>query len=453
MAWDFAPTAFTSNGTDYSGAVTAIDEWPPVGGAGELLQSLATAAAATRIGTVDFDLSTADNLDRGLMMVMVHAGTQAGGWTVSAQLRVTGGDVGAPVVVSRPGESGVNKYSFFYWPDSVLSTVAGDPDTVQVRWTATNLHSGSQQHRINAIHMWVSPLTGAPPLPPGLAEADVVAAWDLNATFSLWSDGGAIEHLPDLIGGSHLVRSQGSMAFEDDDAVVPAAGIPSDTLYGGQIPATMSNAWMVHVIKTAPDPLLEDHEPVISNFINEGAVDGGAVPFASINYKCLSTLDIGEGLVGGWGLMCNNLSVHSFSDGWDDNGTAFPGSTWFLQVVNVRSGASTERMYVSTGAPITASDIVINEDGGGTTSQLRSIGLLNREDGSRGRAGWWAASYIMDGSLTEEEALFNANVIGDFHELFAFGDSPSPGDSPGDSPVDGDPFPHTCFSRQWRRCC
>lgn len=416
MASEFPPTAVTHNGSDYTGAVTAIDEFPPAGGgAGERLQSAPTANGAARLVTIDFDLTTADEF-REITLLLRHLTTitAGSGWSTSAQLIVNGSNEGSPVVVSMSTPPLANqKYTRFRWPSSVNAAVAADPSTVQVALTSTNNTGVSALHHIDMARMYTSPFT-ATQEPWGIPTADIIEGWDALWTqneLAYWTDGGPVTLVPALKGGDHmLLHNTGTAVFEDDGAL-PAAIIPTDARWTTQLPANYTDFWRIGVIRTPnPVPTNDGNSQVEMTGSNEW--HNGGTTNNKVFITGLAANASGTG--GSWVLMCS-------PDGAETDhirGTVtVPADTEFVVLCRLDSSAN-EKMWVCDGG-VFADDAILVLDGQGLSGNntLQTVDWAARESNERFWAGQLASMILLDPTLTETEAMSHAQTLGEAYGI------------------------------------
>lgn len=422
MAWIFDPTSVTHNGTDYgTNTHTALDEWPPsAAGAGERLQTPNTTNGSSRIVTIGFDCSTASAFAFGMSMVLVHATTVAAGtgWSVSAQLRVNGVNVGDPVVETTSTTSTSHLYSLFRWPNSVLATVDDNPSLVDVRLTSTNNTGSTAQHHLSAAKMFISPFSSIT-LPTGVSSSNVVAAWDAKvtqSTLSLWTDGGAVTMVPDLVGGTTMLPTTGTAVFEDD--LSPVALIdPTDMRWVTQLASSLSDAWIVHITRTADVAPTGD-----SNSTGLFTGNTSFHNFADTTYNTILPSWSGSSDGGvSWILMCGPVGAE------DDHirGLAANGpttSTPYVLLGRLNSSGN-EKLWSCFSGDDFASDSLLVLDGQSAsgTNQMRSPNWGSRGDGSRFWGGYHAALYILNGALSESTAMEYAQSIAVYHGIMTSG--------------------------------
>lgn len=409
MAFEFPPTAEAG---DYTGDHTAIDEFPPGGGgAGERLQ-VQRNNGATATATISFDLSTSDEFREVCLLIRdLTSNGSSSGLKRSFQLVVNSVDVGSPIEENIT--STIHKSSLIRWPSSVNASVSANPSLVQVRLTMTNQTGvNNVQHHIDTMRMYTSPFSAAQD-PWGIASTDYTEAWDALWTqneLALWSDGGAVTTVPALKGGDHMLLNQGTALFEDD-GVYPASFIPTNCRWTAQLPANMTDAKFVGVIRTAATlPTGDANSDVAMAGSTWWHVGAGASN--NIVLPAIASDEPGTGV--SWLHMCGpvgNEADHVRGT------TPIASSTEFIYAA-VLDSAGNEKLWVCDGG-IFADDAVLVLDGQAVsgTNTLRALDWMNRSSGDRPWEGENSALYIFPGDTTEEELFAFAQTIGEAYEL------------------------------------
>lgn len=404
----FAPLTLTGG---YGTTVANGAEWPPNTAA--RWQSANINSGLTVSGEVTFDASASVGFGR-ITFCMNHLGNQSGGWTVSAQLKVAGVNVGSPFIVSRPGFNGIYKMGNHSFPLSSSASVAANPSAVSVAWTATNLHTSTQQHWIDAVCLAIAP---AQPLPTvsGIDWDDVHDAWDLAVSSGNTADGSALYMIPSLKTGQHLILTNGACTYETD--VAPTGICQFTTGWLGthmELEAGLTDSWEVIVCRTmSPLPLGDSTSQVIISTHSNQVKGANAVGVPG--YKLATAIASREDLSGpGWIRFVG--SVESESNHIRSNDTPATNTRYVLLARNQSGG--NEELYRNTGPDdMVAGDKIIDEDAADETNQRWGVGVGRREDGSRQWTGGFEGFWVLSGSLTQAEALEYANRIGQLHDL------------------------------------
>jgi len=415
----FPPLTITTS--DYSGAITVADEWPPGGGgSGDRLQAGNTAAGAHRVATVSFDASASPNIAVGpIEFVMVHAGSQSGGWSVEAQFMIDGEAVGDPVTRVRAGGSGAHRGSVFHFSDpAIIAAAAADPDLIEIAWDATNLHGSNQQHLVDAVALVISPHADQPTV--GTIDwDDVIFAADMAQSGPEYlTDGANVLMVPDLAGNSHVKLFSTTVPVYDDDDPDVASTV---TLVSSRFATTLDVAapgyddvWVLHIARTGATLPTGDGDSRALMAGWSGAALGQENQYNNVLPAIAGASDGGISwlhMVGPVGAENDHIR--------GSNVDAPSADTWYIILCHLDpSGNDLVYVHEFDGDPITTSDLVLDGQAASGTNTFYAFGIGSRADQSRFWINKWSATWVFDASLVDEETAFDyANQVATEHGL------------------------------------
>ena len=244
----------------------------------------------------------------------------------------------------------------------------------------------------------------------GHPSADYIEAWDAPCTrTSLPSslDGGTLDIIPALKGGDHLVRTNtGSVTFDDDGAVLPAAFLPASARFTTQLPADYTDWKQVAIVRTSASPSTSDSDSEV--YITGSS--GWHVGAATSNKVLIPALAANNTTTGGsWIFMLGAGAPNDHIRG----SVAIPSSTEFVVATSADSGGD-DTVWICDGG-IFADDATIAVSGQSPSGDnvLRTLDIFARESNDRFWDGQVAALYLFPGDTTEEELFAFAQTLGE----------------------------------------